>query len=47
MRVRTRASLALVLWGIACAAALGAEPVKESRPGVYRGYSQARYSEWL
>jgi putative CocE/NonD family hydrolase len=46
MRVRARASLAVGCWFVACAVALGAEPVKESRPGVYRGYSQARYSEW-
>ncbi len=47
MRVRARASLALSLWCIACAVSFGGEPVKESRPGVYRGYSEARYSEWI
>ncbi|NLG74899.1 MAG: CocE/NonD family hydrolase, partial [Xanthomonadaceae bacterium] len=47
MKARARASVAIGLWCLACAPALGAEPAKESRPGVYRGYSQARFSEWI
>jgi hypothetical protein len=46
MNVRRRASLTLGLWCcFASALSFGAEPLKESRPGVYRGYSPALYAE--
>lgn len=47
MKVKARASIAIGLLSLACGLAFGAEPVKESRPGVYRGYSQARFTEWV
>lgn len=45
--MRWCASLTIGLWCVASGLSLGAEPIKESRPGVYRGYSQPRYTEWV
>jgi putative CocE/NonD family hydrolase len=43
-----RASIALALASyLAPAFSSGAESAKESRPGVYRGYSQVRYNDWI
>jgi hypothetical protein len=46
MNAGWKASVTLgVMCGFASVLSIGAEPLKESRPGVYRGYSQARYAE--
>ncbi|MFL6577027.1 MAG: CocE/NonD family hydrolase [Povalibacter sp.] len=45
MKRRWRVSLTLGLWCFASGVSFCAEPLKESRPGVYSGYSQARFSE--
>jgi uncharacterized protein len=47
MRVWLRASLVIVFCSFASELSLSAEPTHESRPGVYRGYSEAKYSEWV
>jgi hypothetical protein len=44
--VALRTAFAAYLCCYATAQQLTAEPARESRPGVYRGYSEARYSEW-
>lgn len=46
-RVRLRVSLALLLCSVASGLSLAADATRESRPGVYRGYSDAKYSQWI
>ncbi len=45
MHARWRASLTLGLWCLFASGISSADAQKESRPGVYRGYSQARFAE--